>query len=71
MNTQKKVNVFRFKDFPQEMQAEIIGDKLRDLFRQGLYYELALSMVEGENTLIKQAEKELYTIDGVYVGELD
>lgn len=65
------MKVYRFKDFTKEMQAEIIGDKLRDLFRQGLYYELALSMVEGDNTLIEQAEKELYTVNGVYMGEVE
>lgn len=62
--------LYRFSELPEEIQADIIHGKLRDTVRQGLLYNLALDMVEGQNSLLEQAENELYTIDGTYMDEL-
>lgn len=70
MESTKNIYTVPFGELPQEAQTDIIVGKLRDIIRHNLLRELAEDILSGENSLLKQAQKEVYTIDGNYIDEI-
>lgn len=70
MKSTKRIYTAPFEELPQEVQADIIEGKLRDIIRYGLIPELAQDILEGNNSLLEQARQEFYTLDGNYVDEI-
>lgn len=70
MKNTKQIYTVQFEELPQEIQTDIIVGKLMDIIRQGLLQELAEDILSGENSLLEQAKRELYTLDGNYIDEI-
>lgn len=63
--------MYKFHELPQAVQIEIVKGKLLDIYRQGLTYELAIEILYQQNNIICQCEKELYTLDGTFIKEVE
>ena len=70
MKNTNRINALPFNELPRGVQDEIIYSKLKDIIRQGLLYNLALDITDGQNTILEQAQGELYTLSGEYVGDI-
>lgn len=63
--------MYKFHQLPQAVQLNIIQGKLLDIYRQGLTHELAIDILYQQNNIVYQCEKELYTLDGVFIKEVE
>lgn len=63
--------MYKFHELPQAVQIDIIQGKLLDIYRQGLIRELAIDILYQQKNIIYQCEKELYTLDGTFIKEVE
>lgn len=63
--------MYKFHELPQAVQIEIVKGKLLDIYRQGLIRELAIEILYQQKNIIYQCEKELYTLDGTFIKEVE
>lgn len=63
--------MYKFHQLPQTVQIQIIKGKLLDIYRQGLIRELAIDILYQQKNIIYQCEKELYTLDGNFIKEVE
>ena len=63
--------MYKFHQLPQTVQIQIIKGKLLDIYRQALIRELAIDILYQQKNIIYQCEKELYTLDGNFIKEVE
>ena len=62
--------LYRFSELPYEIKVNVLYYKIKDIQKQIMLWELAEDILNEENALLKQFNKEIYTADGVYIGEI-
>lgn len=66
------MKVYKFDELENTVQVDIIYNKLLDIQRMGLLYELSEYIVENDIDLFdRQIENELYDINGVFMDEVE
>lgn len=65
------MELYKFNELDESVQVDIIYNKLLDIQRMNLLYELSEYIIDNDIDLFDgQIEKELYDIDGVFIDEV-